>query len=83
VATPGSFWRLRCETYPAIAQERLVSTAVLGNVLGPAASASPTHHQVGELTALRDVGGSHHERHPADRLDDLRLTLQRLPGKEK
>jgi hypothetical protein len=25
----------------------------------------------------------HHKRHPADRLDDLRLTLQRLPGEEE
>jgi hypothetical protein len=27
-----------------------------------------------------DVGGLHQERHPADRLDDPRLALQRLSG---
>ena len=31
----------------------------------------------------RDVGGLHQERHPADRLDDPRLALQRLPGEEE
>ena len=55
---------------------------MLGEPNRPAAIAIP-HWARRWAGGTQDIGGFHQERHPADRLHDQRLALQRLPGEEE